>query len=193
VALSWTQFWPYALTALIIGVLAEAVARGLRLWVYRSPWLVLVNLIAMYGLVMGGIATLVPRRGAIAAFVLGALAGLAYELLNLRRLQWWSFPNQRLLFLRGHVAILAVLTVLWGLVPPVTWAMRSAWPVDRPRRTLQERLDGLTAREQHLLGKLRMMHEREDQIERQIEAVRAQKRPLEDKLKVRAPGAATER
>lgn len=188
------QLWPYAATAVSIGVVAEVVARGLRLWVYGNPWFVLVNVFLMYGLVMGGMAALVPRLGALPVLLCGAAAGLAYEIVNLRWLHWWSFPGQRMLFLRGHVAILAVLTVLWGLVPPTTWALRSAWAaVDRPRRTLQERYDGLAAREQHLLGKLQALQEREQQIERQLEAVRAHKRPLDDRLKVQAPATAGER
>lgn len=184
------QIWPYALTAMVIGLLAEMIARGLRLWVYRSPWFVLVNLILMYGLIMGTIASMVPRRGAIVALLMGALVGLAYEIINLRVLRWWAFPGERMLFLRGHVAIVAVLTVLWGLVPPITWAMRGAWPVDRPRRTLQERYEALELREQQLLGKLRMLQERQDLIERKLQAIREQKRPLENKFKVQHPADA---
>jgi len=187
VSLSWAQWWPYALAAIALGLIVELLARMLRLWVYERSWMAGFNVLVVFGLGMGTIASQLPRRGALVALVLGASTGLLYELLNLRVLHWWSFPLQRAGVVRGHAAILALLTLAWGFVPPLAWALRVTWPTDRAARTLQERLDDLEAREQHLLGKLRALHEREDEIERRLELVRSRKRPLAEKLQIRDP------
>jgi len=192
VATFWMQLGPYALVAVSIGILAELIARLLRAWEYRNAWLPLLNITLMYGIVMACLAALVPRVGVLVAAALGAGAGLGYELLNLRWLHWWTFPEGRMVFVRGHVAILAVLTVLWGLVPPATWALRVAWPRGRSTQSLQERYDDLVNREQHLLGKLRAVQERQDLIEARLQAIRAKKRLIEGKVTVRKPGGDTD-
>ncbi len=183
----WMQLLPYALAAMSLGVVTETLARLSNAWRYRRAGFVLVNLLVMYGVVQGSLAALVPRRGALVAAALGAMSGLLYEIVNLRWLHWWSFPGQRMVMVRGHVAILAVLTILWGLVPPFAWALRVAWPGDRKVRTLQERFDILVDSEQHLLEKMRIVQERQDVLESRLQAVRAKKRLLEHKLTVRNP------
>ena len=90
-----------------LGSVTEVCARLLNLWVYRQPQTPVLNVIVVAGLVMGGIATLVPRYGMLPAFVAGVAVGLAYEIANLAFLKWWDFPDQRLGFIRGHVAVVA--------------------------------------------------------------------------------------
>lgn len=184
---AWMQLLPYAVAAMSLGVVVEALARLSSAWRYRHVGFVLVNLLVMYGVIQGSLAASVSRRGLLVAAGFGAMAGLLYEIINLRWLHWWSFPNQRMIVVRGHFAILAVLTVLWGLVPPIAWALRVGWPGDRQTRTLQERFDLLVDSEQHLLEKLRIVQERQDVLESRLRAVRAKKRLIEDKLTVRSP------
>lgn len=186
------QLIPYALAAMFVGMVAEALARLSNAWRYRRRGFVVVNLLVMYGVIQGSLAASVSRRGILVAAGLGAMAGLLYEIINLRWLHWWSFPGQRMVVVRGHLAILAVLTVLWGLVPPIAWALRVAWPGDRQVRTLQERFDILVDSEQHLLEKLRIVQERQDVLETRLQAVRAKKRLIEDKLTVRDPAENSE-
>jgi hypothetical protein len=51
--------------------------------------------------------------------------GVAYEVLNLRRLHWWEFPGERLYLLRGHAAVVLAISVMWGGVPLVTAALHA--------------------------------------------------------------------
>lgn len=110
---------------IVFGVAAEFGARAFRLWVYRRPQYPVVNVVAVFGLIMGGLAALVPTVGGIAAFLIAFAAGLAYEILNLTQLHWWDFPDRRLLFIHGHAAIVVTLAVMWGVVPVLIASLRA--------------------------------------------------------------------
>ncbi len=110
---------------IVFGIAAELAARRLRLWVYQRPQYPIINVIVVFGLLMGGIAALVPTVGGIAVFLIAFGAGLAYEILNLRQLHWWDFPDQRLVFIHGHVAIVVTLAVTWGIVPVLIASVRA--------------------------------------------------------------------
>ena len=107
---------------MLLGAVTEAIARTLGLWVYRRPQTPIINVVVMFGLIMGGIASLVGPLGIVGTFVLAFAIGLAYEIANLRLLDWWYFPGDRMAFVRGHAAIALVLAVLWGSVPLLTAA-----------------------------------------------------------------------
>jgi hypothetical protein len=105
------------LIALAIGVLSEVVARLARLWLYRRPIYPVLNVLVVFGALMGGVATLAPSLGLAGVFGLGFALGLVYEVANLALLGWWIFPGDRLLFLRGKAACAVGVSVSWGLVP----------------------------------------------------------------------------
>ena len=115
------------LLGMIIGTVTEVTARTCRLWLYRRPHTPVVNVIGMFGFIMGGLAAAAGHLGTAATFGLAAAIGLAYELANLHILDWWYFPDQRMAVVRGHTAIVLTLTLTWGLVPLMIAAARSAW------------------------------------------------------------------
>jgi len=106
------------------GVLAETLARATRLWLYRSPVYTTLNVIFMFGVVMGLLAALVPRRGAWLCFTAAAVVGFLYELANFHLLHWWWFPAGKFLIFRGELQISLALAVMWGMVPPLVAALR---------------------------------------------------------------------
>ena len=114
------------LIGMAIGVATEVSARQLSLWVYRQPVTPVVNVIVVFGLVMGGVASAVPAVGFFPAFVIAFVIGLAYEIANLTVFDWWYFPGERLAFIRGHFAIVTVVAALWGAVPLVAAGVNAA-------------------------------------------------------------------
>ena len=114
------------LISMVIGIVSEITARMLRLWVYRSGRTPIVNVVVMFGLVMGGIAALVPHIGLLPVFCLAFAVGLMYEIANLYALDWWYFPDERLAFIQGHAAIVVTIALLWGAVPLLTAGVRTA-------------------------------------------------------------------
>ncbi|HVM96594.1 MAG TPA: hypothetical protein VMT89_09405, partial [Candidatus Acidoferrales bacterium] len=111
---------PLILTAMAIGVIAEIVARVLRLWLFRHWSLAVVNIVVVYGLVMGGLASQARLLGSLGMFASAAAIGAAYEVANLRLLHFWRFPDERVATSGGQVAVIALLTILWVLVPMAT-------------------------------------------------------------------------
>ena len=105
------------LIAVAIGALSEMVAHFARLWLYRRPIYPLLNVLVVFGALMGGVATLASSLGLAGVFALGFALGLAYEVANLALLDWWIFPDDRLLFLRGKSACAVGVSLAWGLVP----------------------------------------------------------------------------
>jgi hypothetical protein len=66
------------LRCVIIGIVIRTVAelgvRWLQLWVYRRPHYPIVNVVAIFGIIMGSIATLVPSLGHRHAAIVVAIA-----------------------------------------------------------------------------------------------------------------------
>lgn len=114
------------LISMVIGIVGEITARTRRLWIYRSAQTPIVNVIVMFGVVMGGVAAFVPNVGLLPAFFVAFAIGLVYEIANLSVLDWWYFPDERLAFIHGHAAIVVVIAVLWGTVPVITAVLRAA-------------------------------------------------------------------
>lgn len=112
------------LVAVGIGVVGEGAARAGRLWLYRRPLYPVVNVVVMFGLVMGGLSLLVPQLGAAIVFLLGLTIGYAYEWVNFAALDWWYFPEDRFLVFRGRQGCALSVAVLWGTVPVLNDLLR---------------------------------------------------------------------
>lgn len=176
----------YVLISMVFGVVTEVCARLLKLWVYRQPQTPVLNVIVVFGLIMGAIATLVPRYGVLPAFVIGFAVGSAYEVANLVFLKWWDFPGERLGFVRGHAAIVLVMSVCWGVLPVVTAKVHAALP--RSPRSAAPRpsaIEKLNEREKTLIQKLDGLRQREHDVESRLEDVRRRKQLVLEKQTVR--------
>ena len=182
------------LIGIVVGVATEFVARVFKLWVYRQPQTPILNVLMMFGLIMGGIAGVVPRIGLLPAFAIAFAIGLIYEVANLRLLDWWYFPDEHLGFIHGHTAIVLAISLLWGVVPVmIAGAQRGALPMGRvtARRAAvpsQTRLEALQEREKQLIEKLDTLRERERAIETRLDQTRALKQMLLSRQAVRRPG-----
>jgi hypothetical protein len=105
--------------AVAVGILTEAFARIFRLWLYRKPSYPVLNVLLMFGAVMGGLSLAVPALGFLWVFLVAAGIGYGYEQLNFSSLDWWYFPEDRFLVFRGRQACALSVGALWGLVPLV--------------------------------------------------------------------------
>jgi len=184
----------YVLIGMTVGVITEVCARLLKLWVYRQPQTPVLNVIVIFGLVMGAIAMLVPDHGLWLPFVLGAAVGLAYEVANLTALKWWDFPDARLGFIRGHAAIVVVMTLGWGAVPLITAKVHAALPrLAHVQSARQSPLEKLNEREQVLIEKLDAVRQRQADLESRLDDVRRRKQLLHDKQASRGVDLPVER
>ncbi len=114
------------LVGVVIGTISEVTARALRFWLYRTPVYPVVNVVLMFGVVMGGLSLLVPRLGLPVVFLLGLAVGYGYEWLNFAALDWWHFPHDRFLAFRGKQGCALSVAVLWGTVPVLNHVLRHA-------------------------------------------------------------------
>ena len=105
------------LIALAVGVGAEVTARTGRLWIYRNPDYPVINVLVMFGLLMGGLSLAIPALGVIPVLLIATAFGYGYELLNFALLKWWDFPEDRFLVFRGQQACALSVGVLWGCTP----------------------------------------------------------------------------
>jgi hypothetical protein len=109
-----------------VGVVGEIGAFAQGLWVYRRPLYPVVNVLVMFGLVMGTLARVGAGLGVTGLFGLGFAVGLAYEAANFALLDWWYFPDDRFLGLRGRMACAVGVSLGWGTVPVlVAWLVRA--------------------------------------------------------------------
>lgn len=126
--LEWHLLWPSCWVGVMIGCGAELVAWWLKFWLYRSrltPW---VNVLFMFGVVMGGVAS--APLGTLLKFVLAGFVGLSYELMNAYIWRAWVFPGERLGPIRGYGAISVALGVAWAVVPGVIVKLCALMPSD---------------------------------------------------------------
>jgi hypothetical protein len=173
---------PYVLISMVFGVVTEVSARVLKLWVYRQPQTPVLNVIVVFGLVMGSVATLVPRHGRLVAFAIAFALGLAYEIANLAFLKWWDFPDERIGFIRGHAALVLVISALWGGLPVLTATVHAALPrVPHFAEPRQSAIEKLNEREKMLIDKLDATREREHDLESRLEDVRQRKQLVLEK------------
>jgi hypothetical protein len=112
------------IACLVIGAVTEGLAYWLGLWTYNRFWKRVASLLLVFGLIFGSLSTAVADYPALSRFAAGAIVGVVYEALNLAVLRIFTFPNQRLLFLRGALALSLGAGIPWGLLPLVAAAFR---------------------------------------------------------------------
>ena len=100
-----------------IGVFAEFIAHSFKFWIYRKPHYPAINVLFMFGLLMGLISLAVPTMGWASVFIMATLIGYGYEKINFSHLHWWDFPNDQFLFFKGKNACAWAVGFLWGSVP----------------------------------------------------------------------------
>ena len=100
-----------------VGVVTEATSSILGLWQYRRPWLRAGSVVVVFAVAFGALCTAVAGEPIWLRFAAGAGAGVVYEAANLQFLHMFSFPNGRLLFLRGRPALILGAGVSWGVLP----------------------------------------------------------------------------
>jgi len=105
------------IACIILGVITEGLSYWQRLWIYDPPWLRFVSILVVFGLIFGWLSTTVADYPPLVRFAVGAIAGIVYEGSNLMVFHFFSFPNQRLSFLRGPIALALGAGIPWGIVP----------------------------------------------------------------------------
>ena len=105
------------LSGVVIGSLAELVARTFGLWRYRKPIYPILNVLLVFGGVMAALSLQIPAYGWPLIVACAYVIGLAYELVDLHILDWWYFPDDRFLLFRGRLGCAMSVAVLWAGVP----------------------------------------------------------------------------
>lgn len=178
------------LIGMAIGVVTEIAAYLLRLWIYNQPQTPIINVVVMFGFIMGGIACYVRAIGLVGAFAIAFVIGLIYEVANLSVLRWWYFPEERLGVIRGNAQIVLALALMWGVVPVIIARAQTALPkVQRTAVPAASRLERLNQRENQLVEKLAAVQQRAYDIEAKLAEIRAAKEMLVSRQAVRKPGA----
>ncbi|MFQ3325153.1 MAG: hypothetical protein ACI90U_002988 [Pseudomonadales bacterium] len=113
-------------TTAAIGILCELTARIGKFWLYRKPIFPILNIILMFGIVMGALSLLCQRSGLLPVFIIATAIGYAYEKINFSTLHWWDLPNDRFLVFKGKEACARSIAVLWGITPLISNAIQSA-------------------------------------------------------------------
>jgi hypothetical protein len=114
------------LAALALGVVVEAVARLLRLWTYRSPALLALNVVGVFGLLQGyGVGWIVGGRHALGGvfpvlFMVGAVLGILVEGLNEYWAHAWTWSSRPLFGIVRTIDKSAFAGFLWGFAPLLT-------------------------------------------------------------------------
>lgn len=158
------------LLGMALGVLVESCAWIMRWWEFRRFPLVVVQIVLVYGLVMGSLAAWVARWPA-AVFAVAFLIGLCSELLNLAFLRWWRFPDGRDDRSWMRLAQVVLLALAWGATPWIIGradaAVASAWRSSRPADPVAE----LEQRKRYLLEKREALLVRLRDIDRRLRAI----------------------
>ena len=111
-----SAFIPISIICLAATASIEAIAHWFDLWRYRSV-IHRVGGAVVTAAAFGFLAAGVADQPAVVRIGLGAAAGIALEALNLLVLKLWMFPDDRLLFFRGRLAIILAAGIPWGALP----------------------------------------------------------------------------
>jgi hypothetical protein len=117
------------LLGMAIGVVSEILAYVANWWKYHTTVSPLINILVMFGWVMGSLSLLQPTLGALGVFVIGFLIGYAYEWANFLTLDWWVFPDERFLIFRGRQGCASAVSVTWGVVPLIVAQFANVLPI----------------------------------------------------------------
>lgn len=180
--------WKFILIGMAIGVVAEIVARVLRLWLFRHPLLVLFNIVVVYGLIMGGLASRLRPLGVLSVFAAAVIIGLAYELANLQFLHFWRFPDERGDGSAARAAMVVVISLLWGVVPLATaqaeLSLRRMHLFGPP----PSKIEALNERERLLIERREALQLRLRDVENRLRAVEKRRKRLQPNREPRQPG-----
>jgi len=114
------------IAAVGIGLVVEAIARAFKLWSYRSPLFLVVNIVAVFGLIQGyGVGWIIGGHGALRGvfpvlFMVGAVLGILIEGLNQYWLHAWSWSDRPLFGISRAIDKSAFVGVAWGFAPLFT-------------------------------------------------------------------------
>ncbi len=106
-----------------IGLVVEGIARAFKVWTYRSPLFLVINVVVVFGLIQGyGVSWLVGGREALRGvfpvlFMVGAVLGILIEGLNQYWLHAWSWSDRPLFGIRRDIDKSAFIGVAWGFTP----------------------------------------------------------------------------
>lgn len=109
-----------------IGLFVEAIARAFKVWTYRSPLFLMINVVVVFGLLQGyGVGWIIGGHGALRGvfpvlFMVGAVLGVLIEGLNQYWLHAWSWSDRPLFGIRRAIDKSAFSGVAWGLTPLFT-------------------------------------------------------------------------
>jgi hypothetical protein len=176
------MLWRCIVIGMLIGVIAEIIARVLRLWLFRHPLLALLNVLVVYGLIMGALASRIRPLGALLTFAIAAAVGLAYELANLQFLRFWRFPDERDDGSAGRAAMVLVISLLWGLVPLITARAEIGLRRGNLFGQLASPAEELDQRQRVLLEKRGELQNRLRDVETRLRAIDRRKQRLHRKL-----------
>ena len=178
----------YMLIGMAIGAVTELVARILRLRLYRNAIYPALNILLVFGVIMGGLASASRLLGPLPTALIAGAIGLAYESANLTWLHWWSFQDEREATAAGRTAIVVLLSVLWAVVPFVTVQAEARLHRMSVISPPANKLDQLHEREQQLLRKLDELRQRLHDVETKLEQVRIRAQHVIDKQAAHQPG-----
>jgi hypothetical protein len=167
--------WQCILVGMAIGVIAELVARILHVWIFRHWSLALLNIVLLYGVVMGGLASLIRPLGVVGVFGTAVLIGSIGELANLQFLHFWKFPDGRSDGSGARAAMIVVISLLWGAVPLMVSEVQRGLRQASVRATMQDPVEYLDARERTLLEKQEGLQQRLHEIESRLQALRTRR------------------
>ena len=100
----------------VMAASAELIAARFALWVYPSAWRRAATAL-LSGMLITGVSLGAQHLPVAGQFGAGAAFGVVYELLNLRVLKLWTFPDDRLWGLKGERALVLGVGLAWGVVP----------------------------------------------------------------------------
>ena len=109
-----------------IGLFVEAIARAFKVWTYRSPLFVLINVLVVFGLIQGwGVGWVIGGHRALRGvfpvlFMVGAVLGILTEGLNQYWLHAWTWSDRPLFGISRAIDKSAVVGVAWGFAPLFT-------------------------------------------------------------------------
>lgn len=174
---------------MVLGVVVEGLARLFRWWEFRRSSLLVVQIVLVYGLVMGGLASFVPRLGPFAIGLVAALVGLCSELLNVAFLHWWRFLDGRNDSSAGRLAVIVVLALGWGTVPPLLARADVALQRALGASSAQDALQALEQRQRYLLQKREDLLLRLRDVDNRLRALDRRKQRLQERARQRQPRA----
>lgn len=106
----------YFLVCFLIGVVTESFAQWQKLWAYKKPITRVCNVLIVFTVLFGLISYFL-QNNLVWAVILGAVWGVAYEVVNDRYIKGWDFLGNPS-WLKGDVAVWGV-GLAWGAIPPI--------------------------------------------------------------------------